>query len=530
MDANASMIKEQRPAESEKGKRGQISEPNSETRLVYKLFKLRLFIKPTLIVFGIYCIAQLSVWRANFSYGDDFKRIITGTLPGHEFNRYTAEFFLKALNMNAFLTDISPYSQMLAMFFMSIASVIMTYVFCNRTIKYIPLIMSLFIGLSPFMLGCWTYKFDAPLMAMSMLVCIIPFLFWDSHFMQSGRKQVVKSMLLIVICLMFMWTSYQISNGIFLIILLGMIFNDYLRRRQAKQTIKKTAIFATSFLISAILFKFALPSYDGYRDTEMFAIKDLILGVLQNITKQFLAFNSTLNTEWKALLLLVFVAFLLSLFTFSERKGIFRLIDSILGALFPLIAFSISFGVFIVLQTLSDNGRAFVGVGVVLAITSILTVSRIEMNWKMSFAIPSAALIYSFLVFTLAFGNGLADQERYGNFRVESLLNDLSHIYTTEQQVDETVLQIQGGIGDSAVLKLVRAQYPIVNKIIYTGHKGLGQEFGYYKLTYFYNRPQEYLPTSKTTAFDCDSMKTDIDTYYHTIKSNDKGEVCVIIK
>jgi hypothetical protein len=148
------------------------------------------------------------------------------------------------------------------------------------------------------------------------------------------------------------------------------------------------------------------------------------------------------------------------------------------------------------------------------------------------FATPSIILLYSFAVFALALGNGLADQDRYATFRNELLLNDLSHIYTTKEQVDKTALHIEGNIGHSAIMKHVNAQYPIIPQILFPAHTGLNSSDskGYFKLVHYNNRPQKYVIKPKPDTFDCDSMKTLLDTYYHTIKSNDKGEVCVMLK
>jgi hypothetical protein len=203
------------------------------------------------------------------------------------------------------------------------------------------------------------------------------------------------------------------------------------------------------------------------------------------------------------------------------------------GAIFAFLALPISLGVNLILEVLITGARSFLGIGVVLAIIGILTTNRINAGWKISFAFPSMILLYSFITFALAFGNGLADQERYGNFRVESVLNDLSRIYTTKEEVDKTSLQIINSVGDSAVMKHIRDEYPVVNQIMrypWYGGMGYGSWIGYLKPISYYNRPQNFVIATKTTKFDCDSMKTRIDTYYHTIKDNDKGEVCVILK
>ncbi|MDR1033333.1 MAG: glucosyltransferase domain-containing protein [Bifidobacteriaceae bacterium] len=493
--------------------------------------KLREFVKPTLIVFGVYCVAMLSIWRAGFSYSDDLRRAVQGFGWVHEYNRYSSEGFAKLLNANDILLDISPYSQMFAMLLVAIASVIVTYVFCDRTIKYIPLIMSAFIGLFPQTIACWSYKFDAPVMAMSVLVCIVPFLFWNS-LSHNNKTQYIKAFAVSFVCLMIMWTSYQPSNGIFLVMALGLVFNDYLKQRNLLQALKKQAVYFSAFLTSGLAFIFLLPAYKGWRKTSVFSPHELIKGVYQNLKRLLSAFLSSLNIEWKVLLVLFFIAFLASLLVFSKRKGIMRVFDMLLGVAFAVVSLFWCVGVQLFMTEFGTFARYLLGAGVVLAIIGITTVREIRMDWKAVFAVPSTVLLYSFLVFALALGNGFADQERYGNFRTELLLNDLSRIYTTKEQVDKTTLHLEGTISYSAVMKHVYEQYPVIDHIFLRSHTGLNSSDskGYFKLVHYNNRSQKYITKPKLGTFDCDSMKTLLDSYYHTIKSNDKGEVCVILK
>jgi hypothetical protein len=369
-------------------------------------------------------------------------------------------------------------------------------------------------------------------MAISILLCVLPFLLWNSLCGPYSKKQVAKIVLMSTVCLMTTWTSYQASTGIFLVMVLGLAFNDWLKQCKIVQIVKRVAIFLASFVLAALLFKFALPSYEGYRDTDMFAINDLIIGILRNIKRQLGVFVSSLNAEWRVLFVLFFVAFFISLFTFSTRKGVARITDVAVGILVSLALFPASFGAFIVLQNLNGNARTLIGMGTALAIIGILTTNQISKNWKTALALPGTVLLYSFVIFALAFGNGLADQERYRDFRAETLLNDLSHIYITKKEVSKTKLQIKTSDNNySVVMKHVAEQYPIVETVMYTQHAGMGgNNLGYRKLVSYYNRPQKFVAISETTRFDCDSMKTLLDTYYHTIKSNDKDEVCVLLK
>ena len=123
---------------------------------------LRPFVKPFLIVFAIYCFAMLAVWRSGVSFVDDRGRAIFGYAWTSDFNRFSSTAFGLAMNANDRLLDISPWPQILGMGILSVVSVMLTYVFCNKKIKYLPLVLTTFVGLLPLTVECWLYKFDAP--------------------------------------------------------------------------------------------------------------------------------------------------------------------------------------------------------------------------------------------------------------------------------------------------------------------------------------------------------------------------------
>lgn len=165
----------------------------------------------------------------------------------------------------------------------------------------------------------------------------------------------------------------------------------------------------------------------------------------------------------------------------------------------------------------------------VLAIIGIITVKNFNKLWQKFMAAPLLILLYSFLVFSFAFGNVLADQERYANFRNELLLNDLSRIWTSKDEVAKTKLQIQGSIGRTEVTRHIAFLYPSLKNI--WGQEGLGGDSfnGFFKFEHYYNRKQKII-LNKDRKMDSDKMKIVLDTYYHTIKEGENGDILVILK
>jgi hypothetical protein len=160
-----------------------------------------------------------------------------------------------------------------------------------------------------------------------------------------------------------------------------------------------------------------------------------------------------------------------------------------------------------------------------MAIVAILTVGRhnkLRSHWVKLLALPSIILVYSFMVFSWAFGNALADQARYGDFRIQEIASDLSRVEMTTQ----SKIQIWGNIGEGAVMQHIHSIYPAVGSIFELGHYNLQTT---YELAHYYSIGQEFVsaPADKRA---CDEMTVFTDTLYHTILVGDDDNICIVIK
>jgi hypothetical protein len=490
--------------------------------------KLQPFFKPFITMFALYSLGMLTLWLSNFSYLDDVVRAADGHTWSFDFARHSSSILMTIMNTNKALADISPIPQIVAMAVLAIASVIVVYVFCDRKIKTLPLLVSGLFVLEPFMFGAWSYKFDAPCMALSILASIIPFLFWGSIGKPSSRREWAIFTSMSVVCLLVMWTSYQASSGIFLVMTIGLLLKEFLSRQSWRHTMLKVVTFISVYLVAGALFfvLFMQESADiGYRSTAMVPISEIIPGVIQNSIGVFRGLYSSLNTEWKILLASMLVAFATSLVLFSRRRRWARLIDLILGLVFIVLSIPLSYGSYLVLDPAPKRGRDLLGIGLVMAIVAILTVGRhnkLRSHWVKLLALPSIILVYSFMVFSWAFGNALADQARYGDFRIQEIASDLSRVEMTTQ----SKIQIWGNIGEGAVMQHIHSIYPAVGSIFELGHYNLQTT---YELAHYYSIGQEFVsaPADKRA---CDEMTVFTDTLYHTILVGDDDNICIVIK
>jgi len=178
---------------------------SSATRVNY-----RQFVKPVLIMFGIYAFGISAIIRADFLYIDDIGRSAHGYRGWENWSRHISSFLAIFIHADTRINDISPLTQLIA-----VSSVVLVYVINNEKITKTALAASIPIGLSPYFLECFSYKFDAPYMALSVFVSIVPFVFMKNMLAFSVAS---------VLGILIMCMTYQASSGIYIIIVILLCF------------------------------------------------------------------------------------------------------------------------------------------------------------------------------------------------------------------------------------------------------------------------------------------------------------------
>lgn len=160
-------------------------------------------------------IALSALLRANFGYVDDLARIAKGYRGWDDFGRYLNNVLSPFLHGDYYLTDVSPLPQLLAAFIMALAGSCILVVFSDgkgHSIWEIATILPM--GLSPYFMECFSYKFDSPYMALSVLASVCPFLLMKTK-MYS---------ILSVLSVMAMCMTYQAASGIYPMMVLFIFF------------------------------------------------------------------------------------------------------------------------------------------------------------------------------------------------------------------------------------------------------------------------------------------------------------------
>ena len=483
---------------------------------------IRPFVRPFLIVFFIYSVAMLAIWRSGVSFADDRGRAVFGYAWTSDFNRYTSTAFGLIMNMNDRLLDISPWPQLIGIAILSISSVILTYIFCDKKIKYLPLVLTTFIGIFPLTLECWLYKFDTPCIAFSIFTSILPFLWWPKN---QKRNSIFRFSVISIICVFLMWTTYQASSGIFPVLCIYMCTKDYIKDKKLSPIIKSLLISILTFIIPTLIFKFCLPEpTKSYRTNEILAFSELIPGAFSNFLATCSLIIGSLNIWQKIFTILAFIGgTILSIKKFK--------ITSLVLLIALTLSIPLSMGAYLLLKNPPLTARSLTGIGLAFVPILILLTKDFKSFPEYILISPNLALLYSFIMFALALGNGLADQERWANYRNDDLVSALSELYPNHNEVASKNVFISGTIGYSIVMQHVASKYPATYSIITDQIVGLGNTaWSLAKIRYYYNRSQVFQETGDYEKFcNYNTGKIMKDTYYFTIRDKD-NYICIDLK
>lgn len=472
-----------------------------------ELLRYRFMLKPFFILTFIYCLALSTIIRANFYYRDDLARTVLGYRDWSPWSRYISEYLSIVIHTDRLLMDISPLTQLLGAVMIALASVILIYVFTERE-KYTVwnMLAVLPLGIAPYFLQCWSYKFDAPYMALSVLASIFPFLF-----VRYGNKYYFITS---VIGCLIMCMTYQASSGIYVIVTLFLAAKKF---NEGEPCLKFIATSALSYIGSLEFFRLLLMhERNVYATTDIAPLHDLLKVVGNNIQIYFQLIHSDFHKVWQFLIVLLAIAFVCSFIANSSLKKYQACIMSLLVLVLGGI---LSFGGFILLEKPLFGPRGMYGIGVFLTLLSI----NVTILSKYVFVkLISVLLSWCFFTFSFAYGNALAEQLRYTDFRINLLVNDLNHLQPLNKET--MLMQLEGNIGRSPVItRNFQKRYPVIRKLVPTTFAGGSNSLDSYYLFNYFDLPKikRFVPTKKEN-FKNYNLPVVINSRTHIIKADSK--------
>ncbi|MGI5057772.1 glucosyltransferase domain-containing protein [Treponema pectinovorum] len=410
-------------------------------------------------IFLLYLFGYITIFRANFwnKAIDDLARQIEGSRDWMNWYRYISEIGSIFLHTSKQLIDIAPLTQLIATFFIALASFFIIHIF-NKRFTYFSCIASLPVGLFPYFLSNLSYRYDSPYMGLAVLVSIIPFLF-----IEDKTTFITTS----VLCLFFMCTSYQSASGIYIFMSVLCVFKMWTQDKKPVQEILKTTLICvlcyglTLFVFSKLFIP--KPDYEVYAD-EAINISCLVPNAITYI-KNLLAHLS--GTPIFYFSMLVFVIFIVHSFINTNINCLF---SSFLSILVLVIALPFTFGSYLALEKPLYSARAFIGIGVFIGCLCLILLDSESSKSKKILNLSKIAtfcLSWCLIAFSFAYGNAQADQKDYIQFRTTLLLKDLSEVVAdTDKDVE---LLFAGDIGHSRTVKNLIEVYPVAEELIDIG-------------------------------------------------------------
>lgn len=440
--------------------------------------QLKPFVKPVLIVWAVNVFCLFAVLRSNFSYVDDLARTVEGYKGWGNFSRYLSNFLAMFVNGNATLTDISPWTQILAALIMAIAGVILLYIIYGRKkFRWWELAVAVLLAINPYFLECLSYKFDAPFIALAILAMIVPFV-------MRGRKTswYVASVLMgtLVTC-----TTYQAALGILPMVTVVLALRMWAQGKSGKEIwglIWKTMV---GYGVGLVIFKvFIMRAVEAYVVTAMPGLLELGPQVAQNLQDYYSLVVSDFTTTWLVVVGLVIVGFVVIMMIDAKRK---KWLAGLLAVASVVVLGVLCFGIYVVMELPLFKPRAMLGFGVMIGLLAIVVVEerKLAQTWqKVAYGMSVGAavvLVYLFGVFGFTYGNALALQKEWVDFRIEAVIDDLDEVLEEGQTIF-----IVGSVGQAPAINTAVGIYPVLGRLVpvefESGYWGQYKLFNYYGL------------------------------------------------
>lgn len=462
--------------------------------------------KGFLVLTGIYLAGISAIIRANVNYIDDMGRVAEGYRGWHNFSRFLSNGLSTLIHTDNYITDISPFTQLLAVLIVALAGIIFLYVVYERKQFTIWEILALIpLGLNPYFLECISYKFDAPFMALSILGAIAPLLY--------RKKAAWEYILAVSMGTVIMCTTYQAASGIFPMCVVFLMFRMWLKKNSCKQIFSFWLNSVAGFGIGMVFFQIVIMiPVDTYVSNSLPPLAELLPTTLTNFKNYFHLIATDFKPVWKWIFLLLCIGFTKAGFTFSRQKKTYTLLITIISG---AVMFFLCFGIYPALAKPLFAPRGMYGFGIFI---TILCISVAEYQQSTAIRVPALTIAWIFFVFSLTYGNALYVQKNYTDFRIMQVITDLNdmEVFLGEKPV---IVQISGSIGQSPVIRPMNKNYNILNRLIPITFReswswGQKQFFGYYGLK---NVTRDASKDLKT--YDLPIVK---DTMYHTIYGNDQ--------
>lgn len=413
----------------------------------------RFLVRAALGLGVVYLVAISAIVRSNFYYVDDLGRALWGYSEWETYSRYISVGLSKILHGSSYLTDISPLPQLLAVAVMAISSVMVIVVLTQkRRFPLFCLVAVIPVGLSPYFLECFSYKYDSPYMALSVFFAVLPLLF--------QRSKRIRYFLMTVVGTICMCMSYQASSGIYPMLVVALCAKRWMEGEKLGDVACFAAVSAAGYLVGLLVFfKLIMHEMVFYASTTLPAPDRLIPQLAGNYLYFFKRVFRDFKKSWLVLTGCLMVGFVYTSVRHTRRS---RLLSAILAVTAIAGMAMLSFGAYAFLADPIFEPRSMYGIGVFIAILGV---------WIASYpkAIPGKlacfALSWLFFVFSFTVGNAYYVQSQYTDYRIAAVIQEMLTSGTLDTDNPRQAV-ITGTIGYAPAVENMSSDCDILRRLV----------------------------------------------------------------
>ena len=474
---------------------------------------LRKYGKPAGILFLIYFFASFALLQADFYFRDDLRRAAIG-FRGWGIGRYLSLLFSVLLHTDTYLADISPLPQLLALLILAVSGIVLYGLLSGRKPEHVRDFAALFpLAFFPSFLNCLSYKYDAPYMALSVCVSIVPLTYF--------RRRRIWFFSSIFLGTLTMCMLYQASSGYLPMLVIFLALEEWLQGGLSGRGAIRFMLFsAVPYGAAMIIFRLLIMKpMDTYVSTALPPARQLIPTLLSNYRRYFSCFFSDLRPIWLILLGLLTVLYLIRTVRSSIRGKALTLLWTItaLAGMWLL-----SLGAYPLLEKPLFLPRAMYGLGfpfTLMGIELCLTDRKKAALAHLVYGLVLMAVSFCFLIFAYVYGNALTVQAKYTDFRASLALSDINELEAFASDEEKTV-ELSGDIGFSPLIQAMPEDYRLLRRLVpHTLGKGnMWRQYGFF---HYYGLKNTVAHTGQNlSAADLPLLK---ETMYHQIRGDGRN-------
>ncbi|BGI52958.1 MAG: glucosyltransferase domain-containing protein [Candidatus Hamiltonella defensa (Ceratovacuna japonica)] len=384
---------------------------------------------------------------ANVYYIDDMGRAMSGYGWSYSYDgRILATLLMQMLSLNRTIVDLFPYSTILSALIFTVSG----YLTCKisgiedhekiKMCSFIPLV-------SPFILENLSYRYDCLPMSISVIACIIPFLFVSNKYI---------FIILSIIGLLISALTYQASLIIYPMLCIIKSIRDLIDNKH-QEVIKNIFLSIVSFFIFLLMFKIIQILFsiqiDEYRSDLVFSTSNPFELIKNNIrlvknTVSILNYGITKFNVY-GLSTLTFLSVIL--FLFSPVKIINKLILIFLLFGLPVISILIP----LLLKNTNVSPRVLIGISFI-PYGCLIFISRLSN--KMCTYIGTFIFLTALPIIS-SYSNALLSQNKYELEIARRIFNKIG--------VQDQKIVVDGSSPQSPEVSFAKKNFPFFNKLIH---------------------------------------------------------------